>query len=87
MMTSGLVMLLDPDSSARTSTLAAIREVPAFTVGEEIGSSWSVALEAGDGAESERWCEWLRQLPGVECVEVVFVHWDDSTGEESHGGC
>jgi hypothetical protein len=87
MMTSGLVMILDPGSPARESTLAAIRDVPAFTVGEEIDSSWSVALEAGDGAESERWCEWLRQLPGVAGVEVVFVHWDDSKGEESHGGC
>lgn len=75
--TSGLVVTLDPRSREADQVLDAIRGAPGFTVGEPENRQLPVALEA-DGAEaSERWCDWLRGLPGVAGVEVVFVHWDE----------
>lgn len=78
MVTSGIVVQLDPGAPACFSTREAIRATPAFTVGVEREAGLSVALEACDAAESERWLDWLRRLPGVARAEVVFVHWEDA---------
>ena len=78
MMTSGLVVMLEPDSPEASSALVAIRSTPSFTIGERDGNWLSLALEAEDGDASEHWHEWLRRLPGVNEVEVVFVHLDDT---------
>lgn len=78
MMTSGLVVTLVPNSPEAASAVASIRAAPALTVGDRAGSSLTVALEAADAGESERWHDWLRRLPGVVDTEVVFVHWDES---------
>ena len=75
-MTSGLVVTLDPDAPEWDSALSALESSAAFTVGEPNGDRLPLALEAEDAAASERWTEWLRQLPGVCGVEIVFVHWD-----------
>jgi nitrate reductase NapAB chaperone NapD len=75
-MTSGLVVTFDPDAPEWDSALSALESSAVFTVGERIEGRWPVALEAEDAAASERWTEWLRQLPGVCGVEIVFVHWD-----------
>jgi hypothetical protein len=75
-MTSGLVVTLDPDAPEWDSPLSSLEGSAAFTVGERIENRVSVALEAEDAGESERWTEWLRRRPGVCGVEVVFVHWD-----------
>jgi hypothetical protein len=75
--TSGLVVTLEPGSCAADAALAAIRAAPGLTVGEPDIRRLPVALET-DGAEaSERCCDWLRALPGVAGVEVVFVHWHE----------
>jgi nitrate reductase NapAB chaperone NapD len=75
-MTSGLVLTLDPLSVECDAALAALCANPVFTAGERIGDRLPVALEAEDAEASERWTEWLRRLPGVCGVEIVFVHWD-----------
>ena len=77
MVMSGLVVLLKSDSCERDIALEAIRDVPQFMVGEPLGCWMTLALETPDAAESERLYDWLRNLPGVESVEVVFVHWDE----------
>ncbi len=84
MMTSGLIVMLDPDSPAGDSALAALRAADPFTVGDQRGRLLSAVLETRDAVESERWHDWLRQVPGVEDVEVVFVHWEDADAEVPH---
>lgn len=79
-LTSGLVVTLAPGTR-----LGSLEEVPAFTVGAPTGDQLPVALEAEGAAASERWTEWLRRVPGVVNVEVVFVHWDVG-GEVIHDG-
>ena len=79
-MTSGLIVTLDTNESL--PTLAAS---PALTVGERTGDRVPVALEAENAGASEQWTEWVRGLPGVAGVEVVFVHWDQAE-EVTHDG-
>jgi hypothetical protein len=86
MMTSGIVVHFKDDSPESASTVEAISTTLAFTLGEMRASGLSLALEAQDSAESERWLEWLRARDGVIGVEVVFVHWDDSQTEVSIAG-
>jgi nitrate reductase NapAB chaperone NapD len=75
--TSGLVVTLEPDSPETVAALAAIRAAPGLTVGERDTCRLPVALETDGHEASERCCDWLRALPGVAGVEVVFVHWDE----------
>ena len=75
MMTSGLVVTLD---SHRPDAVAAIRSQPHITIGEHNGRLLSLAIEAGSPFETEQVHDWLAGLPGVENVEVVFVHRDDA---------
>lgn len=84
MMTSGLVVSLDPAGGDRVPDT--VGAVPAFTVGEATAGCLSVALEADDAAASEQWAHWLRRLPGVAGVEVVFVHWDGTDPEVTRAG-
>lgn len=79
-MVCGLVVMLDPDSPEGHSALAAIRSAPSLEVGEQNGRWLSVALETSDAEECERLHDWMNRIPGVEGVEVVFVHWDDAEG-------
>lgn len=78
MMVSGLVVMLGPDEPEQGQALTAIHSAPGFTVGDQNGRLLSVALETRDANESEHWHDWIAALPGVEGVEVVFVHWDDA---------
>lgn len=84
MMTSGLVVSLEPAGGGGVP--AAVGAEPAFSVGEVTASWLSVALEADDAAGSERWTDWLRRVPGVAGVEVVFVHWDGTDPEVTRAG-
>lgn len=78
-MTGGLVVSLEPGSPDAVQSIAAIHASPVFTMEAERGG-WQVpvALEARTAEECEHWCDWLRRLPGVFGVEVVFVHWDEA---------
>lgn len=78
--------MLSPEATDVASAMGAIRAASAFTPGDPSGICWPLALEAEDAESSERWCDWLRRLPGVEGVEVVFVHWDEVESGVSHVG-
>jgi hypothetical protein len=77
MVTSGLVVTLDPGSREAESAVASIGAHEVFTAGDRDGFQLPLALEAKSAEASEHWCDWLRGLPGVASVEVVFVHWDE----------
>jgi hypothetical protein len=73
MHTSGLIVTLaDP---------LALRELSGagpFILGAPTGPSVPAVLEVADPQAAQWWHDWTAALPGVEAVEVVFVHWDDS---------
>jgi hypothetical protein len=50
----------------------ALRDSPC-TLGEHHGAFSSVAVEANDQTEMQRWHDWLLTVPGVMNVDVAFV--------------
>jgi hypothetical protein len=76
-MISGLVATLTADASLAQSALQAIRQHPALEAGPQDGSRLPLVLETATPSESHDLSEWLVELPGIEHVDVAFVHWDN----------
>lgn len=82
MHTTGLVLTLTDDPHAARASLAELTAAGPFHLGQGIGLCWSAVLEAPDPKAAHDWHDWAAALPGVESVEVVFVHWDDVAEQE-----
>lgn len=78
MHTTGLVLTLTADPVAATGSLAELVAAGPFTLGEPAGPCRAAVLEAPDPKAAHDWHDWAAALPGVESVEVVFVHWDEA---------
>jgi hypothetical protein len=76
-MISGLVANLTADAALALSALQAIRQHPALELGPQDGRRLPLVLETATPGESHQLSEWLYELPGVEHIDVAFVHWDD----------
>ena len=76
-MISGLVATLTADATLAGLALQAIGEHPALELGSPAGRRLPLVLETATPTESHALGEWLVELPGVEYVDVAFVHWDD----------
>ena len=84
MHTSGLVLTLcDHAALAETAQLELAAAGP-FTLGESVGPCQAATLEVTDPKAAHGWHDWAASLPGVEGVEVVFVHWDEIDAEVPH---
>ncbi len=83
MHTTGLVLTLADDPPTVRTALQALASAGPFTLGKATGLCWSAVLEADDPKASHDWHDWAAALPGVEDVEVVFVHWDDDEMAET----
>jgi nitrate reductase NapAB chaperone NapD len=44
------------------------------------GRSLPLTLEAHGNHESEALYEWIRHLPGVDFIDIVFVYFDEMVG-------
>ncbi|MFO0935856.1 MAG: hypothetical protein U0798_04975 [Gemmataceae bacterium] len=86
MHTSGLVLTLRDDQPSIRLTKESIAAVGPFTLGDSLGRSLAVVLEADDADEARNWHDWVASLPGVEHAEVVFVNWDHAEPEVVHVG-
>ncbi len=76
-MISGLVATLTADATLADSALQAIAQHPALESGSQEGRRLPLVLETATPDESHALGDWLVELPGVEHVDVAFVHWDD----------
>ena len=82
MPTSGLVLTLSADPVLAGQAVAGVGARPEFTA-EAPRDRWlPVAMEALDDAHSRELHDWLQALPGVEFVDVVYVHFED---QQEHG--
>ena len=86
MHTSGLVLKLSADPASAQAALQVLAVAGPFTLGESVGSCRAAVMEASDPKAAHDWHEWAAALPGVESVEVVFVHWDDNSAEAPYAG-
>lgn len=78
-MISGLVVYLTADAELAQATLSAIAEQPNLELGAQEDRRLPVVLETETASESQSLTDWLFEQPGVEHVDVAFVHLDDST--------
>lgn len=84
MHTSGLVLTLCDDAALAKATLLEFDSAGPFTLGEAVGPCRAATLEVADPQSAHGWHDWAAALPGVEGVEVVFVHWDEVDAEVAH---
>jgi len=78
---SGLVITVESRDESGERALRQIAADPAFTIGQREQARVAVVLDTpGRDADRSRW-EWVRDLPGVTHVDVVFVHFEESYGE------
>lgn len=85
MHTSGLVVTFADDPALARGAQLELTAAGPFTLGDGSGSRQAATLEAADPRTAHDWHDWAAALPGVEGIEVVFVHWDDAE-EVSHVG-
>ena len=76
-MISGLVATLTADAALARLALQAIEQHPALEPGPPEGRRLPLVLETASPGESHALGDWLIELPGIEHVDVAFVHWDD----------
>lgn len=84
MHTSGLVVTFAKDAVVARDAQHMLAAAGPFTLGDGCGPCWAVTLEVSDPQAAQRWHDWVEALPGVEAVEVVFVHWDEAESEVNH---
>jgi hypothetical protein len=73
-MISGLVATLTTDIELAQQALHTIGQHPALELGPQEGCRLPLVLETTTPDESNHLSDWLVELPGVEHVDVVFVH-------------
>jgi hypothetical protein len=73
---SSLVVTLSDTSHGGDAALAALRSIPAITLGEANGRCVPLVIEA-DATSSRYWFDWIANLPGVTHVELAFVSFEE----------
>lgn len=73
---SGLLLTLSPDEPLAEAALAELSRHPAVTLGPRRERWQAVALEVTDESRTRGAHDWLLELPGVDFVDVVSVHFE-----------
>lgn len=76
-MISGLVAYLGADEGLASAAVLAMDQHSTMELGPRDGRRQPLVLETQTAAESQQLTDWLSELPGVEHVDVVFVHLDE----------
>jgi nitrate reductase NapAB chaperone NapD len=77
-MISSLVIHLSADPDTAKRVVHQISENGRIQHGMAIGNRIPIVLDANCSVQAEKDIEWLRQLPGVEHVDVAFVQFEES---------
>ena len=77
MWVSSLVVTLSNSSANSTEVVAALRAIPALTLGDSIGCRIPIVVEA-DAQDSRHWHDWIANLPGIAHVAVAFVSFEET---------
>jgi hypothetical protein len=82
MHTSGLVVTFVADPAQAGVALQELVAAGPFVFESAAGRCRAAVLEAPNPGAARDWHEWAATRTGVESVEVVFVHWDETEVEE-----
>jgi nitrate reductase NapAB chaperone NapD len=78
-MIASVVALIDRQQIDSIRLNDAVESRAGFEVGEACGPKVPLTIEAVDGRELEAATEWLRSLPGVLHVDVIYVNFDEGS--------
>lgn len=81
-MISGVVAYLKFDEPLVEESLNMIRQHPAFELGERSGHRVPMVLETVGAGESRDAMDWINDLPGIEHVDVAYVHLEDNESQD-----
>lgn len=82
---SGLVLTVAEGYAAKVTD--ALRADPRITVGPAQGSRLPVVIETAGVVEDDEAWAWLHSIPGVDFVDVAYVHFETGGGDDDdHGG-
>ena len=81
MSTTGLILTFTNDLDQTRAAIAELERAGPFLLGDSRGRCQAAVLEAPDPTSAHDWHDWAARLPGVESIEVVFVHWDEDEAE------
>ncbi len=82
-MISGLVVYLTNEATISKRAIAAIASEPSFEMGTQEELRLPLVLEAASSQQSQSLTDWLISLPGVQHVDVAFVHLEDTTADST----
>ncbi|MGI6454123.1 MAG: hypothetical protein ACOX5R_00685 [bacterium] len=82
MVISGLVLTLTNQTEMYQKTIQALNALPELIVGELQDIKLPIVMETKDKSESEDYLERIQQIPGVEFVDVVCVHFCDESEQQ-----
>lgn len=83
MQISGLLVTLKSDAAAAEHARAAVCALPSVEAGPGVERWLPVVVEAQTDEESRHLHHLIAALPGVEFVDVVYVHFVESDSPES----
>jgi hypothetical protein len=86
MHTSGLVLTLSVDPTMASVARGKLASAGPFQLGDAVGPCLAVVMETSAPPAAHEWHDWAAALPGVEAVEVVFVHWEEADAEVNYAG-
>ena len=86
-MISGVVAYLTFDEPLVEGSLDQIRQHPAFELGERCEHRVPMVLETSGPGESRDALDWLNDLPGIEHVDVAYVHLEDNESQDVAEEC
>lgn len=72
----GMVVRLSEDCRVRAEALRAMSEEPLLVLGEVSGRWVPAVIETDSELENLRMQRWLEAMPGVECLDVVYIQKD-----------
>ena len=81
-MISGLVVTLPSDEELAQAVMQSIQQQPVLEMGPRNVHRLPLVLETNCPTESQKITDWLFSLPGVEYVDVAFVHLDKIQNDE-----
>jgi len=78
-MISGLVVYFSRDCKLAEAAKLSIGQQAALELGPQEGRRLPLVLETTTSSESQDLTDWLKDLDGVEHVDVAFVHLEESS--------
>jgi hypothetical protein len=80
MSVSGLAITLSEQTKVADAAITALHRHHAVELGPRVGRRLAATTDTASTSSDEELWHWMRALPGVDHIDVVFVHFDEPEG-------